>query len=127
MPHWKSGTPTTTEWNGPWRATDAEAEVSHDEWLRTYDSLHEWLSSALRVGSGVGDDIFLREVWSQEHRSHVIELIHPSVLTVEFLQQLQTLAGRLRRENLHSGQVAAGLGQRRDEAAGNRVGRCSRR
>ena len=89
MPNWKSGTPTTTEWTGHWRAIDTEGEVAHDEWLRTYDSIHKWLKSFHRVGSGDWDDVFLREVWYQEHRSHVIELVRPAVLTIEFLQRLQ--------------------------------------
>lgn len=89
MPTWRSGTPTTTEWNGHWRASNDESEVSHGEWLKTYDALSSWLESFLRVGSEESADVFLREIWYQEHRSHVIELIRPSVLTGEFLQRLQ--------------------------------------
>jgi hypothetical protein len=89
MLNWKSGTPTTTEWTGPGRVTNTEGEVAHDEWLRTYDSLSGWLKGFHRVGSGDWDDVFLRELWYKEHRSHVIELVRPSVLTVEFLQRLQ--------------------------------------
>jgi hypothetical protein len=63
--------------------------VPHDEWLRSYESLEKWLAGFLRVGSGDLDDVFLREVWYQEHRSHVIELIRPSILTLVFLQRLQ--------------------------------------
>lgn len=89
MPKWKSGTPTASEWKGHWRATDTEGEVTHDEWLETYDSLSDWLEGFLRVGSGDWDEVFLRETWFHGHRSHVIELIRPSVLTTDFLKRLQ--------------------------------------
>lgn len=86
---WKSGTPSASEWRGRWRAVETEREVSHEEWHETYDSLRQWLGRTLRVGSNNLDDVFLREVWYKEHRSHVVELVRPSVLTLEFLYDLQ--------------------------------------
>jgi hypothetical protein len=86
---WKSGTPRANEWRGRWRALTTEKEVSHDEWIETYDSLWKWLSQKFKVGSNNLDDVFIRETWFQEHRSHVIEVVRPSALTLDLLLFLQ--------------------------------------
>lgn len=86
---WKSGTPRADEWRGRWRAVDTEGEVSHEEWLETHESLWNWLERTWNVGSGSLDHMFVRDVWFEEHRTHVIELVQPSVLTLDFLSDLQ--------------------------------------
>jgi hypothetical protein len=63
--------------------------VSHEEWLETHESLWNWLERTWSVGSGGLDRMFVRDVWFEEHRTHVVELVQPSVLTMDFLHDLQ--------------------------------------
>jgi hypothetical protein len=89
IPDWRSGTPSIGEWSGAWRASDSENEVTHQEWLDAWASLDKWLAHTGRNGFGHSDDFFLQSVWFAEHRSLVVELVRPSVLTLGFLRHLQ--------------------------------------
>jgi hypothetical protein len=86
---WHSGTPSIGEWNGAWRAIDTEGQVTHEEWLATWESLDRWLSRIGKNGFDADCDFFLRSTWFDDHRSQVVELVNPRALTFEFLCQLQ--------------------------------------
>lgn len=86
---YRSGTPSLLEWDGLWKASPRDADVTADESARVDEHLHRRLQTLGPVGFGEGDAFHFRGD-NYGDRTAYLEIVQPDALTADLLRTLQS-------------------------------------